>query len=205
MVMTENDVPDVSAGDPAGPADQAGPAGPIGPISPADPAQPTAAELKLLLRYLNGQRNHVLGILDGLTEQQLRTAALPSGWTPRELVHHLAFDDEAFWFRGTIAGEQEVKDAVAANQDGWRVPDGLSGADVIALYRLEIERSNAIIEAVGLDAVPAWWPEALFGDWRLQHVRDVILHVMVETAAHAGHLDAARELIDGRQWLVLDS
>jgi hypothetical protein len=30
-----------------------------------------------------------------------------------------------------------------------------------------------------------------------------MLHVITETAVHAGHLDAVRELIDGRQWLVL--
>src|SRR2546430_477207 len=66
-------------------------------------------ELKLLLGYLDAQRRHVLGILDGLDEEQLRKAPLPSGWTPRELVHHLALDDEAFWFRGTVAGQQEMK------------------------------------------------------------------------------------------------
>jgi len=27
--------------------------------------------------------------------------------------------------------------------------------------------------------------------------------VITETATHAGHLDAARELIDGRTWLIL--
>ena len=32
---------------------------------------------------------------------------------------------------------------------------------------------------------------------------DVVLHVIAETAAHAGHLDAARELIDGKLYLVL--
>jgi hypothetical protein len=32
---------------------------------------------------------------------------------------------------------------------------------------------------------------------------EVILHVVVETATHAGHLDAVRELVDGRQWMVL--
>jgi hypothetical protein len=31
----------------------------------------------------------------------------------------------------------------------------------------------------------------------------VILQVITETACHTGHLDAARELFDGRQWLVL--
>jgi hypothetical protein len=30
-----------------------------------------------------------------------------------------------------------------------------------------------------------------------------VLHVITETATHAGHLDAARELIDGRMWLVV--
>jgi hypothetical protein len=43
----------------------------------------------------------------------------------------------------------------------------------------------------------------LFGDWRLDNLGDVLMHVIGETATHAGHLDAARELIDGRQWLVL--
>ena len=31
----------------------------------------------------------------------------------------------------------------------------------------------------------------------------VLLHVIAETACHAGHLDAARELIDGQTWLIL--
>jgi hypothetical protein len=36
-----------------------------------------------------------------------------------------------------------------------------------------------------------------------QQLRQTILHVIAETATHAGHLDAVRELIDGRTWLVL--
>ncbi|MFD0511365.1 DUF664 domain-containing protein [Streptomyces aureus] len=49
----------------------------------------------------------------------------------------------------------------------------------------------------------AWWPHHLFGPPHLHSHRDVLLHVITETACHAGHLDAARELIDGRRWLVL--
>jgi hypothetical protein len=41
------------------------------------------------------------------------------------------------------------------------------------------------------------------GDWRIDTLRDLMLHVIAETACHAGHLDAVRELIDGRAWLVL--
>jgi hypothetical protein len=86
----------------------------------------------------------------------------------------------------------------------WHPPADLTPADVLRLYRDEIARSNAIIDATDLDAPPAWWPEDLFGDYRLHSLREVIMHVITETATHAGHIDAARELIDGRQWLVLD-
>jgi len=48
-----------------------------------------------------------------------------------------------------------------------------------------------------------WWPEELFGTWRMNSLRKVMLHVITETACHAGQLDAVRELIDGRQWLIL--
>ena len=33
--------------------------------------------------------------------------------------------------------------------------------------------------------------------------QQVVLHLIVETAAHAGHLDAVRELLDGKQWVVI--
>ncbi len=38
---------------------------------------------------------------------------------------------------------------------------------------------------------------------RFTSLRIVMLHVLKETACHAGHLDAASELLDGRQWIVL--
>ena len=58
----------------------------------------------------------------------------------------------------------------------------------------------ALLAGLDLDAAPPRWPD-YFADWRLADVREVILHVMTETAVHAGHLDTARELIDGRTWL----
>ncbi|MFF8486879.1 mycothiol transferase [Streptomyces antibioticus] len=70
-------------------------------------------------------------------------------------------------------------------------------------YRAEAGLANAAVAAADADAPPAWWPHHLFGAPHLHTVRDVLLHVITETACHAGHLDAARELIDGRRWLVL--
>ncbi|MFF1361037.1 DUF664 domain-containing protein [Streptomyces sp. NPDC058297] len=49
----------------------------------------------------------------------------------------------------------------------------------------------------------AWWPHHLFGEPHLHTLRDILLHVITETACHAGQLDAARELLDGRRRMVL--
>jgi uncharacterized protein DUF664 len=155
-----------------------------------------------LLKSLNAQRDHVLGILDGLGGDDLARPVLPTGWTCAGLVHHLALDVERFWFQEVVAGAAPAAGAGEETASAWQVPPGMAAADVLSLYRREIGRANEIIEATPLDAAPAWWPE-FFGSFRLADLRAVLLHVITETACHAGHLDAARELIDGRTWLVL--
>ncbi len=167
-------------------------------------AQPTTSdEITTLLRYLNVQRNHVLGILDGLDEAALRRPLLPSGWTCLGLVQHLAVDVERFWFRGTVAADQTVIDELPALGDAWQVGADLSAEAVFTLYRQEIALANAIIVATPLDTPPAWWPADRFGGWRFNNLREIIMHTLTETACHTGHLDAARELLDGKLWLVL--
>lgn len=164
----------------------------------------TTAEAELLLDHLRAQRRHVLGILEGLDEESLRRPVLPSGWSCLGLVRHLAMDDERFWFRGVVSGEQQVQDEVAAaTQSAWTLGPDDTATSVLARYREEAARTDTIVGSTPLDAAPAWWPD-FFGDFRLGSLREVLLHVITETATHAGHLDAARELIDGRTWLVLD-
>jgi len=160
---------------------------------------PMTKESQVLISSLADQRNHVLGILEGLSEEDLQRPVLPSRWTCAGLVHHLTIDVERFWFRAVVAGEP-IPDWP---DNAWQAPPGLTGAAVLDLYRREIELADAIIAATSLDSPPAWWPEDLFGSWRLDDLREILLHVIVETSCHAGHLDAARELIDGRQWVVL--
>lgn len=62
-------------------------------------------EREALLEWLSDQRAHVLGVLKGLSEEDLRRPVLPSGWTCLALVRHLAVDDERFWFRAVAARE----------------------------------------------------------------------------------------------------
>ncbi len=170
-------------------------------------AVPDRGELALLTRYLDAQRAHVLNRLDGLDERALRTASLPSGWTPLGLVQHLTVDVERFWFQAVLTAEPEAVAGVLATGEGgssaWQVPEDVAAEQVLSAYRRECERANAVLRAAQPDDGPRWWPQEAFGDWRLDTVRETVLHVLVETATHAGHLDAARELTDGAQWLVL--
>jgi len=160
-------------------------------------------ETSVLLKVLESQRRHVLGIVDDLSEEQLRRAVLPSGWHCLGMVKHLALSDEHYWFRCGVAGESTDFFFGPSFADGaeWRVGPNESSEDIFNLYRDEIARANAIIESTALDAPPKqrddWWGANDFLD-----LRTILLHVIAETACHAGHLDAAVELLSGRQWIV---
>jgi len=153
-----------------------------------------------LLAWLSAKRRHVLSALDGLSETDLRRGILPSGWSPLGLVQHLALDVERFWFRAVLAGEDV---ALPTQDEGWTLAPNVPAGDVLDLYRTESELADAALAAVGGGtATPRWWP-ADAGEPHYTSAREVLLHVLVETSTHAGHLDAVRELIDGHQHLVI--
>src|SRR5579859_7344189 len=61
-------------------------------------------DTEVLLGFLDAEREHVLGILEGFSEEQLRRPVLPSGWSCLSMVRHLALDDEHYWFQCVVAG-----------------------------------------------------------------------------------------------------
>ena len=71
---------------------------------------------------------------------------------------------------------------------------GMSSAEVIAQYRDICARSDAVLAVTPLSARP----RGRHGAYEPPTVRWVVLHLIEETARHAGHLDIARELLDGR-------
>lgn len=115
-----------------------------------------SAEHRVLMAVLNSQRGHVLGILEGLTEQELRKPVLPTGWSCLGLVQHLALDVERVWFRALAAG-QEV-DLVPGG--AWQVDSDVPANTILSLYRHETGLADAIIATTSLDAHPVRWPGA---------------------------------------------
>ncbi|MEV6829371.1 DinB family protein [Amycolatopsis sp. NPDC051102] len=148
------------------------------------------SEKTTLLAFLRAQRASVLAIVDGLGEEALTTAVLPSGWTPSGMVEHLG-DAEWHWFREIVTG-------AAGPDPGEHAPR--TPAEVFAYYREQCRRSDEIFAATPLSATPKGRHPGPLGD-EITDLRGVVLHLIEETARHAGHLDVARELLDGRTGL----
>lgn len=68
---------------------------------------------------------------------------------------------------------------------------------VYAFYRKQIEAADQVLDRHSLDLKPAL-DHGIPGLEPFPDLRHVVLHMIEETSRHAGHLDLARELIDGR-------
>lgn len=164
---------------------------------------PSTREREVLLGALTSQRRRILGALDGLDDAQLRTATLPSGWQPLGLVRHLTLSDERYWLCHVMGG-QPLQWPDEPRGD-WLVGADEDAAAVIGEYQRAIADADAVLAAHSLDDPPAL-PDPQWTAWGREYpdLRSIVLHLLLETANHAGQLDAARELIDGHQWVVLD-
>jgi hypothetical protein len=155
-----------------------------------------------LLDFLAAQRDAVLSIMAGLDGGMWQRSVVPSGWTPAGMAEHLA-GAERHWFQGVAAGSY-----TELPWDTGRPPYDpeaafrcdRSPAEIIGYYRDQCARSDAVLAVTPLSAPP----RGRHGDPATDEppdVRWIVLHMIEETARHAGHLDIARELMDGRTGL----
>ncbi|MCL8027354.1 mycothiol transferase [Nocardioides bruguierae] len=151
----------------------------------------------LLLAWLGSKRRHVRAQVAEMTPHDRRAARLPSGWTPLGLVQHLTRDVETYWFAHALAGEDVD---LPVGHAGWEVAEDADDVALLAAYDHACVHSDEVVRTLDLDDPPARPTGVPYAS-----VHEVLLHVLVETATHAGHLDAVRELADGHQRLVLDA
>ncbi|MET0788945.1 MAG: DinB family protein [Cellulomonas sp.] len=150
-----------------------------------------------LHRYLRAQRESLLSKLDGLGEYDVRRPMTSTGTNLLGLVKHVASVELGYF--GEVFGRPDGRalawfaDDAEPNADMWATPDE-TREDIVELHRYSAAHSDATIEALPLDApgeVP-WW-----GEKRHVTLHQMLVHMSVETARHAGHADIVRELIDG--------
>ncbi len=145
-----------------------------------------AGERDTLVVFLDYLRDCVVAKLQGLDAVHARTSHVPTGTSILGLVKHLTFAEVA-WFQYAFAG----RDVTFPASELVPADDARS---VVAAYRSATAISNEITAACDdLDrrsARLATAPEPMSLRW-------VLVHMIEETARHAGHADILRELTDG--------
>jgi uncharacterized damage-inducible protein DinB len=160
-----------------------------------DPAGP---ELVMLSQYLDYQRETMLSKTDGLTRQQLAQQHPPSQLTLAGLLYHLSLVEED-WMEVRFAGLPDREPWASVDWEAdpdweFRTAAQLEPAQLQSRYRQACERSRHVVSsAAGLDQLSV----RALRDGRHFALRWVLLHLIEETARHAGHADFLREAIDG--------
>ena len=146
------------------------------------------SESDSLLFFLNNVRDAVVQVSAGLTAEQERAAGVPSGTSLLGLVRHLT-GAEVLWFQRIFRGEDRALDLSMA------VPADATRDEVVAAYRQACGRSDEIVRACPDLAMLASTANA--GEDERVSLRAIVVHMIEETARHAGHADILREQIDG--------
>jgi uncharacterized damage-inducible protein DinB len=149
-------------------------------------------EREVLAGFLDHYRQTMLQICDGLTEEQLRRSMVPSGTSLLGLLKHLAYVEYG-WFHETIGNERFDYPFDTEDPDiDFRIEDGETAQQIFDLYRTACDRSRQVLADVSLDDM-VQSPQRR-ADY---NVRWVVVHMIEETARHAGHADILREQLDG--------
>jgi uncharacterized damage-inducible protein DinB len=149
-----------------------------------------------LVAFLQHQREAVLNAIHGLREDQARLAPTTSSLSLGGLIKHLTNGETNYsdLLEGRPAGD--LSDAYTRYMASFVLGDDESLAGAVAAYREAAQRTDSILSAcddlgrdVSLPPAP-WYPEQCTVRW-------VAMHLIEETARHAGHADVIREALDG--------
>jgi uncharacterized damage-inducible protein DinB len=150
-----------------------------------------ATERGGLSEFLDLQREALIEKLQGVSDEDARRAPTVSSLSLLSLVKHSA-TWERRWFQVVVAGRRfagEWPEVQPQDENGFLLTDDDTVESVLAYYREQIAAAQDILGRVDLDAPCAGPPMA-------GNLRWVAVHMIEETARHAGHADIIRETID---------
>ncbi|TDB80396.1 DinB family protein [Actinomadura sp. KC216] len=147
-----------------------------------------ADERTTLLTFLDYLRESVVAKASGVPDAAARAPGVPSGTSLLGLVKHLT-RTELNWFVWAYEGADEPR-----LDDDEPPRDDETAEDLVAAYRRAAGRTNAIVAACpDLDRPGA----RSLRETPPPSMRWLLVHMVEETARHAGHADILRERIDG--------
>jgi len=159
---------------------------------------PSGSEAELLGQYLDYQRETVLAKTEGLDREQMARPHPPSALTLDGLLYHLALVEED-WMEVRFLGLPDRQPWASVNwvaDPDWefRTSAEMEPEQLRQRYREACDRSRLVVsQASGLGQLSV----KPLRSGRCFSLRWILLHLIEETARHAGHADFLREAIDG--------
>jgi len=156
------------------------------------PVPVTGDEKTMLAAFLDRYRETIVWKLDGLSTAQASQKLVPSASTLLGIAKHLAYVERG-WFQLRFAGEAVTfpwPDEEDDKDPDFRIDSADTIESITALYQQEIARSRAIVGPASLDDLARNMDNP-------RSLRWIMIHMIEETARHAGHADILRELTDG--------
>jgi uncharacterized damage-inducible protein DinB len=162
----------------------------------------TNTERADLLESLAAHRGFLLHTVRDLTEEQARQRTTASELTLGGLVKHVARTERA-WARFIVEGTPAMEaseDSWAEQADSFALREDETLADVVAEYAEVAKVTDALVESLPSLDLAHPLPEApWFPAGATRSARRVLVHIVAETAQHAGHADIIRESLDGQR------
>ena len=151
-----------------------------------------------LLESLQRHRGFLRYTVQDLTDEQARATPTASQLSLGGLIKHVA-NTEHGWLVFAVGGAQAQEAEPVDWAAGFRMTDEETLAGLLKRYDEVARRTDDMVATLDLD-VSHPLPEAPWyepgASWS---VRRVLLHIIAETAQHAGHADIIREAIDGKK------
>lgn len=150
----------------------------------------TGSEREILEAFLDLYRDIMVTKLTGVPTEAAQRRLVPSSTTLAGLIKHLA-SVEREWFRGILDQRPAQEVGVRVADDGWGIDPNDTVETLVADYRRACDESRAVAARFALDDSV---PMPRLGQVSL---RWIYVHLIEETARHAGHADILREQTDG--------
>ena len=168
---------------------------PLPPSLPfPEPTQPQDSRAEVELGYLDYYRSVLIAKLQGLSEPDLRTSRLPSGWSPLGLLKHLRYVERR-WLVWGFEGQATEDPWGDQHDDRWYVAPGETLEGLTTLLGQQAAVTRAVVQRHQLSDVGQ--PGARWNGAGPPPLERILLHLIQETARHNGHADIVRETIDG--------
>ncbi|HTW98016.1 MAG TPA: DinB family protein [Acidimicrobiales bacterium] len=167
------------------------------------PEESLDAERADLLETLGKHRYFLRFAVTGLTDEQAALHPTASELCLGGIVKHLALVERGwadFIEHGPAARAGADPAAMEAHAAGFRMEAGDSLQDLLDRYESAAQRTDALVRSLpSLDASQPLPEAPWFTPGTRWTARRVLLHILAETAQHAGHADIIRESIDGQK------